>query len=277
MILQALRGESSRNNALNKIDPKQAAVFIAVLAVIAFAINSTQEYGRREDSDQAVRQQFRQTPVPIPQPVAQRSTPEPAISSEQQRKMDAAAAAQKAAMDAAAEHKKYLARYLAGRVSRKPGVQTIAIVAVSENGAFDPVAGDAIAARFKSDSVEMVFGLFTPQFVSDGLFGQTFGGSKVILGKLELLGSLDGLLLAREDVRYTTNPSSLANVLTANMHLEVTMMPVAAKGERRTWTYTANGPGFKQTDARAAAEERLLKQIANDASMSLSAISPDTK
>jgi hypothetical protein len=42
------------------------------------------------------------------------------------------------------------------------------------------------------------------------------------------------------------------------------------RGQDRTWTFRAAGAGFKTGDARALAEERIMKQITNDTSL------PDT-
>ena len=61
----------------------------------------------------------------------------------------------------------------------------------------------------------------------------------------------------------------MENVITATVQLEVAVIPVAGNGQSKTWTLTANGAGFKPGDARAMAEERLIKQIASDRKMSL--------
>jgi hypothetical protein len=52
------------------------------------------------------------------------------------------------------------------------------------------------------------------------------------------------------------------------MQLEITAFSIA-DGQSQSWTYVANGAGFKQSEARQMAEERLIKQIANDPKMSL--------
>jgi hypothetical protein len=64
----------------------------------------------------------------------------------------------------------------------------------------------------------------------------------------------------------------LENVITASMELELTAFPLDASAEPRTWTFRAPGPGFKQGDARAMAEERIIKQIVSDTKMSLATL-----
>ena len=61
---------------------------------------------------------------------------------------------------------------------------------------------------------------------------------------------------------------SLENVITANMRFELTAISIA-NGQNQSWAYNSNGSGFKQSEARAMAEERLLKQIAKDSTLSL--------
>jgi hypothetical protein len=78
---------------------------------------------------------------------------------------------------------------------------------------------------------------------------------------------VDVLFLGREEISYSTD-ASLENILTANIRLEITAI-TAADGQNRSWTFVANGAGFKQTEARLMAEERLIKQITTDSKMSL--------
>jgi len=135
-------------------------------------------------------------------------------------------------------------------------------------GKFNPAVSGAISARFKPEGAGIVPALFTPEFVSDVLFAKAFDDPSPILKKLELANSTDFLLLARQQVQYSQDPS-LENVMTANLRLEVMMLPVAAPDQPEAWTLSATGAGFTQKDARSLAEERLIKQIAKDPKMSL--------
>jgi len=136
------------------------------------------------------------------------------------------------------------------------------------DGKLNGAVSTALAIYFKDEPVELLSSFFKPEFVSDKLFTEVFNGSTDVLHKLELANSLDALLLARQTVRYSTN-RSLENVITANMRLEVTVLQVAGTVQSKTWTFTANGAGFKPGDARSLAEERLIKQIGSDTKMSL--------
>jgi flagellar biosynthesis GTPase FlhF len=179
-----------------------------------------------------------------------------------------AAAAAQAAEKAAARHANDLARYLSGTLSRKAETKSVAVAASTEDGKSDSRLDEALASRFRSDSVDTMPAFFAPEFVSDGLLADTFGGSRDSLARLDLLDSLDGIVLAKETVEYSQDPS-LDNVISAHLHADIMSMPVATRGERQTWSLTANGSGFRRDDARIMAEDRLLKQIAADTNMSL--------
>jgi flagellar motor protein MotB len=178
------------------------------------------------------------------------------------------AADEKARADAAAKHAAELARYLDVRLSKTPGVNSVAVAVATEDNKLDRNIGQALARRFRSNNMEMLPSLFAPEFVSDGLFAKTFDGSRDPLARLDLADYLDGIVLARETVQYTQD-ASLDNLISAHLHLDVMSMPVSTRGDSQTWTFTANGAGFKRDDARSMAEERLIKQIAGDTNMSL--------
>ena len=221
---------------MSKIDPKRK-IFIAVFAALA-AVVYTRWIGQ--------------------QPSQTKTTP--SVAQEQQ--------VNQAKQEAAAEHTSYLARYLNSDASRKPGMKMVAVAIVSENGAFNSVANAAVANHLKADSASMITSFFRPAFVTDGLFANALAGSNGVFDKLDLSKSLDILLLGQEEVQYSTDPS-LENVMTANMQLQITAFSIAG-GQSQSWTFVANGSGFKQSEARLMAEERLIKQIGKDTKMSLS-------
>jgi hypothetical protein len=170
---------------------------------------------------------------------------------------------------AEAEHAGYLARYLNSGVSRKPGFKMVGLAVVSEDGKLNRALNESIINRFKPDSIDIdiVSSVFRPQFVSDGLFDKILAGSNQVIDKLELSKTLDMLLLGREEVEYSSDPS-LQDLITANMRLELTAVSVAT-GESQSWTFVSNGAGFKKSESRQMAEERLIKQLAHDTKMSL--------
>jgi uncharacterized lipoprotein YehR (DUF1307 family) len=81
------------------------------------------------------------------------------------------------------------------------------------------------------------------------------------------------LVLVRETTHYGNTPS-LENLVTASLQVDVVAIPVATVGQNQSWTFTANGPGFSQAEARKAAEERIIKQISSDTRISYNQISP---
>jgi predicted 2-oxoglutarate/Fe(II)-dependent dioxygenase YbiX len=178
---------------------------------------------------------------------------------------------EKAVQEAAARHAQFLAQYLNVSLPQKTGNKTVAIAVASENGTLNRAVADAIADRFKKESIQIISSLFKPAFVADGIFQEILNGSGGPFVRLDLANSLDGVVLARQDVHYAQNPS-LQNVISATMQLKVAVVPVSGQSDGKTWTFTAYGPGFTKEVARQTAEERLIKQITNDTNMSLDAI-----
>jgi hypothetical protein len=183
---------------------------------------------------------------------------------EEERKL---AEERKAAKEAAAAHARFLERNLNTGFGRTHGLKTVAVV-VSCDGRIHHALDATLVDRFNQKSLQVLPSFFTSEFVSDGLFEQAFTGSKELFTKLELTNYVDALVLAREKVEYSTNPS-LENVLTASATLEVACLSVPANALAQTWTFISNGAGFKETEARAMAEERLANQILKDTKMSL--------
>jgi hypothetical protein len=227
-------------------------IFICVLGIIAI-VEDTAFYQMRQQHAVKVAAQLRQ---------------EQEREDLQTKQRQEEAAARKAAQDARAGHAQFLARYTDTSFARKPGTKTIGIAVASENATWNSSVGAAFVSRFKNEPVQLVSSFFKPAFVSDGIFNDAFANSNDLFDKLELTKSLDGLLLAREQVRYSSNPS-LQNIITASMELDVITLPISSQAEKRTWTFTAAGAGFTQADARQQAEERLINQIANDTRMAL--------
>lgn len=255
---------------MNKIDPKRAAVFVAVFGFLAILLNTLVPHV--EDSQQKERY-TRPVSRPEVQPIPATRPFEPGNYSEANNyeAQQALERARRAKEEAAAAHAKYLARYLNTKLDRKPGIKTVALVIVSENGKPNRAVSQAVVDMLESDTVQVLPSFFKPEFVTDGLFNGAFNEPNEIFKKLELAKSLDVVLLARQKAQYSTQPT-LENVITANMELEMTAFPTGASSHSQTWTFRAPGPGFKKEDARAMAEERIIKQISRDTNISLNTI-----
>jgi len=215
---------------MNKIDPKQAAVFIVVLLGIALLINSTQGFTahgwfwRSSGSTQTEQ------------------------------------------INAAAQQAQFQARYLIGGFPSKTNNDNIAVVVATEDGRLNFSLTAAMATRFHTEAVHVLHPFFKAEFVSDGRFNEAFRGSSELFNKLCLTNSIDELVLARQNVQYSED-ASLNNLVTATMTLDVIAVPVSGQSDSKTWTFTAYGPGFTKEVARGAAEERLIKQIATGTNM----------
>jgi len=248
--------------------------FIACLVVVALVINSLC-FGTITAIKKTIQQGWQQKQAQLQRQRQERQQAQEQLQQQQQAREreqrieeEREAAAHQAAIDAVAEHARYLARYLNPGFSRKTGVEAVAVAVASEDGAFNQAVTRALANHLNTGIVRTLPAFFKPEFVSDGLINDGLNDSSGLAEKLELTNSLDGLLLARESVDYSSNPS-LENVLTATMRLEVTVSPVAAIAKSQTWTFTAAGAGFKKADARAQAEERIIKQIMTDTNMTV--------
>jgi hypothetical protein len=178
------------------------------------------------------------------------------------------AAARMASERVVAEHAAFLRRYLNAGTARKPGVEIVAVAVSSETGELNRAVGTALALHLKTPVVETLSSFFKGEFVSSGLINDAFNDSGMTFRKLELAKTLDGLLLGRQQVQYSTNPE-LLNVVTANMQLELELIPLAGNAQSESWTFAANGAGFNRQNARQLAEERLIKQIETDTKMSV--------
>ena len=247
--------------------PIRVVVLIATLSTIAFLLNYWKERRDEARAQRVTAEAARQQREDAEQLQKQRQQ-----EAEQQRKDEEKrkeGEAEQKAKRAAEEHARFLARYVNTNFVRAAGVKTIAIATASETGAWNGAVGSALIGRFTNDEIRVVSSFFMPAFVSDGLLTRAFSNPGDLFSQLELPASVDGLLLAREKVEYSSNPS-LQNVISASMQLDVLVVPIGAQPvESQSWTFTSTGAGFKQSDARDQAEARILKQIAEDTKMAL--------
>lgn len=244
---------------MNRINPKQAIALICVLLAIVVVIHN--EQNRRERQKEAtIAEQQRKTEETV---AAQK-----AAQKQQELQKQQEAAAQKAAEDAANAHAEFLARFTNTNFTRNPGIETVAVAVADESGTMNHTVGAALVNRFKSERLNLTDAFFKPALVSGGLFNDAFNGSNDLFNKLELAKYLDALLLARQDIQYSTN-ATLGNIVTANMHLEIVALPVAGQIQNQAWKFMATGAGTGPTEAREQAEQRTIKQISTDTNMSL--------
>jgi len=255
---------------MNRITRNRVILFACLVALAAVVLFIWQ--GQREQKKAATAA------------AQQRKTEEDAaarkkIEAEQQHKVEMAAAALKEAeakkqaalkaeQEAASEHAKFIAQYENTNFTRTPNIELIAVACAAEDGTMNQAMSTALAGRFKAENAELTTSFFKPTVITEGIFDSVFNGSGDIFKKLELPKYLDGLLLARQDVQYSTN-ADLQNVITASMHIHVVTLAVSGTIESQAWTLAANGSGFSPADARMQAEEGIIKQIRSDTTMSL--------
>ena len=276
----------------SKILPR-LALFVCIMAVVAYAIFKVQTHRDQELAAQAAERQRLADKEAANQKAIQdakvkeqeakavqlrweaekEAARQKAVEEAARRRAAEEAARQKAAQEAAAEHAKFVAQYVNTNFTRRLGLPFVAVMVADENNAVNHAMGAALISRFKDEHVQLVDTFFKPPLISDGLFGDAFNGSTALFDKLEIRNLVDGLLLARQTVQFSTN-ADLNNVITANMRCEIITLPVAGQVESRGWTFMANGTGFRQAEARMQAEERIIKQMADSSEMSLGFATP---
>jgi hypothetical protein len=191
------------------------------------------------------------------------------VRDEAEAKTEAEERRKKVAEDGAAEHARFMAHYLNSGFTRKPGVAIIGVAVESETGTMDPSVASALAQRFETGGVQLLNSFFKPEFVADKYVARIFAGETGIFDRLELTNWLSGVLIGHQTITYATNPT-LQNTVTASSRLQVMALPVGLTWQSQSWTLSANGVGFSESDARMQAEERLIHRIASDSTMSLS-------
>ncbi len=171
----------------------------------------------------------------------------------------------------AAEKAAFRARYLVPQIQKSTNRTAVALLAVTEDEAQAFAVADVLREKFKDSSASLIPNLFKPAFISDGYFARALSDPNPVIEELEIAKSVDALLFGRQSVQYTAHPN-LENVLTAQMQLEVSLLPTDWSRPARKWTFSASGAGFNRTDARNMAEERALKQLSADNKMTLETI-----
>jgi hypothetical protein len=147
-----------------------------------------------------------------------------------------------------------------GVLHNTPQAREVAVFVSSETQKPNHMLADVLAESLRAKSTNASSSLFRPEFLLDGLFDKAFGGSQEVLGRLELANAADVLLLGRQSVQYSKN-DALEGVITAAMKLELSVVSVPTHCQIHSQAVTASGVGFREADARAQAEERLIKQI----------------
>jgi hypothetical protein len=237
---------------MNRINLIRVVLFICV--VVAFTAIVCTVQCRHEEQKLKVAAQVQQ------QAAEQKAAEATRIKDEQSR--------QKVLQTAIAEHEKFLTRFTNTNITKRVGSRMVAVAVASETRSMNHAIGTTLVNHFRADHLQLTDSFFKPELVTDGLFNRAFNGESDLFNKLELAKSLDGILLARQEVQYETN-ADLNNVVTVAMQLEIVTLPVAGQSESHSWTFTANGAGIRRTDARTQAEERIINQIEKDTKMSL--------
>ncbi|MES3030930.1 MAG: hypothetical protein V4697_00795 [Patescibacteria group bacterium] len=176
--------------------------------------------------------------------------------------------------DPAATRRAFLTRYVRPNLPPKSGT-TIGVVVATDAKILNGALATAISNHLRPKKVSVLTGVFTLEFVSDGMFEHAFSGSQNVLDRLELAGVLDQVLLARHSVQVSTNPD-LQNVMTASAQLEIVALAITGSTVSHSWTFSASGAGFKEPQARAMAEERLIAAIAAETNMLFTLTEPIT-
>ncbi len=173
--------------------------------------------------------------------------------------------------DPAVERAQLRAKYINSEIDRLPNVTLVALLVATDNRRIDKSLTRALSSHFHTEDIQITDSFFNPEFVADGLFNDLFSDSRNVINKLELERSIDGLILGRESVSYTTN-TSLENVISAETTLDVMVRGMKAGSQSESWTFRATGAGFTPNAAKAMACERIFKKLNVETNMSLTPI-----
>lgn len=246
---------------MKPVEPWKAIVFVGTLTTVAITINyvfgnlirppppETRTYAPAQPTVTFTSAPTRPNPlvVPVERHIQTRSEIE--------------------AEHARIEHERFLAKYREPGISRDSGKQLIAVAACSDDRNQSHAIATALAQKFRSSDVRIDTSVFTADFFADGLFVRAFEDPLAMCGKLDLYDVLSGVVLGRETIEYSQDPS-LENVISAHVRLEVLAFSFASR-DPKSWTFSANGAGFKRTEAIQLAEERLTRQIEHETKISL--------
>ena len=163
---------------------------------------------------------------------------------------------QAVAKKAADELNAYRVRYLGNPNTR----YSIAILVANETGQPNAPLGHALGTLLNTNGLTTTASLFTPEFIADGLFDKTIAGAKETSDKLELTNFVQAVLLVHQSVQYSTN-SALDGLITATMTVDVNTFSTSAFQLLFADSIKVAGAGLSRLEARAMAEERVLKQF----------------
>jgi hypothetical protein len=169
----------------------------------------------------------------------------------------------------AVAHKAFLAQNVNPGFTRG-NVPLIAVVSVVD-GKLNPRIASKLVERLTTNGFRLVSSFFTPEFVSSGNFKALFQGTDSLISRLELTNALDGLVLAEEETKFETTPS-LQNLVTASIQLEVSIIHFSDFNNRHIFFRSMSGPGFRESEALSAAEERVVRDLSHDTNFSLTRI-----
>lgn len=234
--------QSQSNPMKAESEKRTRKIFIGVLAVTALALNVWFFFGR--DFSEHSKSVGRQS-------------------------VDSQAALTNSNQGRIAEDEKLLEKYFDTAFTKKSGNLAVAFYMAGSGGNQNPAIHDALVQKLSAGNTKLITSFFREAFLTDGLFESAFAGPSAVADKLKLSKYLDGFVLVKETVKIQQNSSELANVLTANIRLDIAVISCGNNIQGRTWTFTANGAGFKTSDAQAQAEERLIKQLSTDSRVSL--------
>jgi len=103
--------------------------------------------------------------------------------------------------------------------------------------------------------------LFSGAFVSNGDFDRLFDGSADDAARLETQTFFKYAILGRRSVSFAQQGAELENVLTATVTLELHVLASQSGAIVDSATFAQNGPGFSQSKAEQAANERVLEEV----------------
>jgi hypothetical protein len=152
--------------------------------------------------------------------------------------------------------KEYFSRYVVPQTNRFSVGIIVQDEALQPNSNLSVSVVQSLATNHVSASAS----LLQSSFITDGLLTNAMINPQAVIPSLHLQTNIHVLFLGKQSVAYTTN-SALDDLVTATMQCQFIGVVLPSLELLSSETLQTVGAGFSIVESRAAAEERLAKQL----------------
>jgi hypothetical protein len=153
--------------------------------------------------------------------------------------------------------------YINSSITNSLDNTSVAVTVVDENGnVFSPISA-SIANIYTQTGNNGNTGLLRSSFIHKSGFQELFEGNSEIIEKLKLSSHTDYLALG--NIRYSVSKGNLVDgTIICTASLTMSIISVNLKSIAKSFTFSENGNGVTETQAREAATEKLINKYYNE-------------